>query len=111
MPPLMNNPAQGADFHGLSGTFYWLNAHGSGLPPHNARSAYQWRVKVGSSQYGFDYYLGLPVAGAQLYDPSVSFATHTPPNGSTCWGLVEWKTSAGSSWTAGSPTSFTYYRL
>jgi hypothetical protein len=110
MPPLMNTPAQGADFHGVTGTFYWWNGHGSNTPPHNARAAYQWRVKVGSSQYGFDYFLGYPVSGAQLYDPNVDLSTNTPPDGSTCWTVVEWKTSASSGWYAGSPTSFTFYK-
>jgi hypothetical protein len=110
MPPQMNNPGQGGEFHGVSGAFYWWNSHGSGAPPHNTRSAYQWRVKVGSKQYGFDYYLGFPVAGAQLHDPSVNFANKPPSNGSTCWALVEWKPSSTSTtWSAGTPTSFTYY--
>ena len=110
MPPIMNNPAQGSDFHGPAGTFYWWNSHGSGAPPHNARTVYQWRVKVGSSQYGFDYYLGFPVNKAQLYDPNVVIAP-IPLDGSTCYALIEWKvTDKDTTWTAGTPTSFTYRR-
>jgi hypothetical protein len=107
MPPIMHTPSQGAIFHGLTGTFNWYNAHPPGPPLHAAVGAFQWRVKVGSSQYGFDYYLGFPVANPQLYDPNVSFAK-APADGSTCWTLVEWNTAAGGSWTAGTPTSFTF---
>ena len=108
MPPCMYNPAQGADFYGPSGVFYWWNAHGSGAPPHQARSVCQWRVKVGSHQYGWDYFQGYPVGKDQLYDPNVLLSP-IPRVGSTCWALVEWKvliTDPG--WTAGTPTSFTY---
>jgi hypothetical protein len=109
MPPRMHTPAEGSVFHGLAGTFDWENGHAPFTPPHNAKNAAQWRVKVGSSQYGFDYYLGFPVAGSQLSDPNVSFARNTPPNGKACWALVEWNTAAGGSWSPGSPTSFTFF--
>ena len=109
MPPILKTPAQGATFHGRTGTFYWYNNHPPGPPLHPAISAFRWRVKVGSSQYGFDYYLGFPVAGAQLNDPNVSLTTIKPTNGETCWGVVEWQLNSGGSWTAGSPTSFIFY--
>ncbi len=107
MPPLMQSPAQGAEVQGPGAkTFLWWNAHGSGQPPHHARAAYQWRVKVGSSQYGFNYFLGTPVNGGQL-QATVLFQS-IPPNGATCWTVVEWNTAAGGLWYAGTPTSFTY---
>ena len=109
MPPLMNAPAHGGDVHGLTATFTWLNGHAPFTPPHNAKTAYQWRVKVGSSQYGYNYYQGFPVAGTQLSDPSVNFTANPPPDGSICWTLVEWKTSATSGWSPGTPTSFTFF--
>ena len=103
MPPQMNNPAQGGEFHGPAGIFYWWNGHGSHLP----KNPHQWRVKVGTSQYGFNYYLGFPVPKVQLYDPNVNIG-NPPPNGSTCWTVVEWKASASGNWQPGTPTSFTY---
>lgn len=109
MPPLMNTPAHGGEVHGLRNIFTWLNGHGSMAPPHHARNAYQWRVKVGSSQYGSNYYSGYPVAKTPLEDPNVNFTNNPPPNGSTCWALVEWTLSPGGTWYAGSPTSFTYH--
>ena len=106
MPPMMYIPEQGGVFHGLTGTFKWYNGHPPNTPPHNPRNAYQWRVKVGSTQYGFDYYLGYPVAGTQTNDPNVS--CKQPPPGQICWTVVEWNTVAGGTWYAGTPTSFNF---
>ena len=108
MPPQMNAPAQGGTFTGLTGTFTWLNGHAPFLPPHHIRQAIQWKISVGSSQYGFNYYQGYPVPKTPLADPNVNFTGHPPPHGSTCWALVEWRLVAGGTWYAGTPTSFTY---
>ena len=106
MPPEMATPANHATFHGLAGTFSWKNGHAPFTPPHNARNASQWRVKVGSSQYGFDYYFGLPITnGPVLSDPNVRFA-NPPPNGARCWTVVEWQLAGSNTWNVGSPTDF-----
>jgi hypothetical protein len=108
MPPLMNNPGQGGEVHGAGPRpYYWWNGHGSFVNPHHNRNAYQWRVKVGSSQYGFNYHLGQPVAGGQ-YNANVTL-NPAPPNGATCWTVVEWNTVAGGPWYVGTPTSFSYH--
>ena len=108
MPPQMITPSPSIDFHGLAGTFTWQNGHAPFLPPHHTRlNVAQWRVKVGSSQYGFDYYFGLPINdGPVLSDPNVTLAG-APPSGTKCWALVEWVLTGSSSWNLGTPTSFT----
>ena len=103
MPPIMTTPNKDAMFHGSNGNFL-IFSWSDDIPV----NPYQWRVKVGSRQYGFDYYLGWPVLGTQLNDPHVILPANRPISGQTCWTVVEWKSNPGSGWETGAPTKFTF---
>ena len=85
MPPLSKTPACGGNFNGSGGTFVWNNKHLT----HSAVQAINWKVKVGSTQNGSNYYqTASPIADpggdgtATIQDPNVA---NLPGNNTTCW--------------------------
>jgi hypothetical protein len=89
MPPVVYNPASGSTFPRAGGTIYWYNGHGLHIP----KAAVQWRLLVGSTQYGSNYHSGTPFGpGFPLRDTMV-FNIAQPALGATCYVVPEYTLS------------------
>jgi len=96
--PQVTYPAQSTTHrHGQAGTnqFQWNN-----LNP-TVPGVTNWRLRVGTSPYGYNLYLGT-VAGGQYWASPVNLMT----NGQTLYTVVEWSTNNGASWSYGTLSSF-----
>jgi hypothetical protein len=90
MPPIVYTPAPATTFPRTGGTIYWYNAHGT----HLAKPATQWRLLVGSTQYGSNYHAGLALSATTLQDTTVFNGTR-PALGATCYAVPEYTLADG----------------
>jgi len=85
--PKVIDPAQSSTHrHGAQNTFKWDAGVPTVTPTH-------WRLLIGATPGGWQYYRGTPVAEPAHQD--VFAFTTTPPAGRICYTLVEWSTDGG----------------
>jgi len=94
---LLINPANGATHHHTSPppsakVFQWSNTNPI------VTTGTNWRLKIGSAPFGYNYYFGPQVPFTQLHDDNVGLSV---PSGTRCCATVEWSTNNGTSWNNG----------
>jgi hypothetical protein len=98
---ILINPANAATHnHGNANAnvFQWSNTNP--IVP----SGTNWRLKIGSGPYGYNYYNGVPVPFTQLSDSHVYLTLMNIK----CYGTVEWSTNGGATWSNGGTYTFFY---
>lgn len=98
----LSNPADKSTHNHMTGTktFRWTNANPTVI------GATHWRLKVGSSKFGYNLYIGT-APFLQTHVDNVNLNMSTLPKG--CFATVEWSLNgAGGPWTSAQDwTTFT----
>ncbi len=95
---VLNNPGNATTHHHMlagSNYFTWVNTN-----PY-VPAGTNWRLKIGSAPFGYNYYLGPAVPFSQLSDSG-----QKPPLNTRCFATVEWSTDGGNSWSNGGTYSW-----
>ena len=102
MPPIISLPT--TTHVRSSTTFTMTNAHNS----HTASQVYSWRVKVGSTANGYNYYLGVEMSSnGNNAQNDTAPKPGLPGGGNTCYTKVEYRKVAAGPWYSGTTSAFT----